>query len=61
MRDPLPIDANEMPDVSRLVREVAQSGRPRLLTVNGYSALLSPARPAAPGSQRVSTTRSGRR
>lgn len=47
MSDPKvsPIDASEMPDVSRLVREVAQSGRPRLLQMNGFAALLSPVRP----------------
>ena len=39
----VPIDASSMPDVCRLVREVTRTGQPRLLTVNGETALLTPA------------------
>jgi hypothetical protein len=39
-----PLDASSMPDVSRLVREVNRTGRPRLLQVDGETARLSPAR-----------------
>jgi hypothetical protein len=44
-RDAAPIDATNMPDVSRLVHEVNRTGRPRLLRANGETARLSPARP----------------
>jgi len=44
-RSAIPIDASSMPDVSRLVQEVAQTGTPRLLQVGGAAAVLSPARP----------------
>jgi hypothetical protein len=39
-----PIDANGMPDVSRLVHEVNRDGRPRLILADGESARLSPVR-----------------
>ncbi len=39
-----PIDASQMPDVSRLVREVARTGQPRVLHVDGDEARLSPTR-----------------
>ena len=39
-----PLDASNMPDVSRLVREVNRTGRPQLLEVDGETARLSPAR-----------------
>lgn len=39
-----PIDASSMPDVSRLVREVARSGRPRLLQADGDVVRISPTR-----------------
>ncbi|MHB8575521.1 MAG: hypothetical protein ACYDCQ_09330 [Dehalococcoidia bacterium] len=50
-REARPIDATDMPDVSRLVQEVNRTGRPRLLQVGGKSARLSPAR----AKRRVST------
>jgi hypothetical protein len=40
-----PIDASSMPDVSRLVHEVNQTGRPRLIQAGADTARLSPARP----------------
>ena len=42
-----PIDARNMPDVCRLVHEVNQTGRARLIQVGGEMARLSPARPRA--------------
>ncbi len=39
-----PIDASSMPEVSRLVREVARTGQPRRILADGAEAVLSPAR-----------------
>jgi hypothetical protein len=39
-----PIDASTMPDVSRLVREVARTGQARVIQADGDAAVLSPAR-----------------
>jgi hypothetical protein len=40
-----PVEAHSLPDVSRLVHEVNETGRPRLIKVDGEVARLSPARP----------------
>jgi hypothetical protein len=42
----IPINASTMPHVSRLVREFAHTGRPRVLHANGAEAILSPTRRA---------------
>ena len=39
-----PIDASTMPDVSRLVQEVARTGQTRVLRVDGQEAVLCPTR-----------------
>jgi hypothetical protein len=39
-----PIDASTMPDVSRLVREVARTGQPRLIQADGDVVRVSPTR-----------------
>lgn len=39
-----PLDADQMPDVSRLVHEVNRTGRPRLIHAGGEIARLSPVR-----------------
>ncbi len=44
VREAAPIDASSMPDVSRLVQEVARTGQSQLLRVDGEEAVLSPAR-----------------
>ena len=41
-----PIDATGMPDLARLVHEVNETGRPRLIHAGGETARLSAARPA---------------
>jgi len=38
-----PIDATHMPDVSRLVREVARTGQARKILADGDEAVLAPA------------------
>ncbi|HZU75429.1 MAG TPA: hypothetical protein VFA70_01610 [Dehalococcoidia bacterium] len=44
-RDTAPIDASAMPDVSRLVQEVARTGKPCRLQSGDAEAVLSPIRP----------------
>ena len=41
--DTMPIDASAMPELSRLVREVARTGKPCLIHADGVSAVHTPA------------------
>jgi hypothetical protein len=48
-RDAIPIDVSTMPDLARLVKEVARDGRPRVLReANADVAVISPVRGRAP-------------
>jgi hypothetical protein len=44
VREAVTIDVTNMPELSALVRDVARTGRPRLLQADGAAAVLSPAR-----------------
>jgi hypothetical protein len=43
-----PIDVQTLPDMTRLAREVNETGKARLIQVGGDVVRLSPARPRAP-------------
>lgn len=45
-QDAPPLDVSQNPDLSRLVREVNETGRPRLIYAAGATARLSPVRSA---------------
>jgi hypothetical protein len=52
VREPVPFDVSEMPELARLAHEVAASGDARVLREHGTDlAVLAPARPAKRGQQ----------